>query len=157
MLINDVKPSDGGKYQCVARNVAGTKESRQASLSVHGLCNSNQKDSIIIFLFVVRPFFHKEPMDAIILANGTITFECVVGGEPPPKLLWRRDDGKMPIGRAHILDDKALRIERVTPEDEGLYICNAENDVGAISARASLTVHGAFSKNPPKKIIIFLL
>lgn len=94
-----------------------------------------------IVLFAVKPFFHKEPSDATILAGESVQFQCKVGGDPTPNILWRRDDGKMPIGRAHILDDKSLRIENVTPEDEGLYICDAENLVGTISARASLTVH----------------
>lgn len=60
----------------------------------------------------------------------------------------------MPIGRAHILDDKSLRIEHVTPEDEGLYICDAENLVGTISARASLTVHCKFLILKKRKVRI---
>ncbi|RZF37233.1 hypothetical protein LSTR_LSTR016306, partial [Laodelphax striatellus] len=87
------------------------------------------------------PFISKEPNDVTVLADHDVEFECRVGGDPTPKILWRRDAGKMPIGRAHILDDKSLRIERVTPQDEGLYICDAENVVGSVSARASLTVH----------------
>lgn len=47
----------------------------------------------------------------------------------------------MPIGRAHILEDKSLHIERVNPQDQGTYICEAENGVGTISASATLTVH----------------
>lgn len=79
-----------------------------------------------------------------VLADQSVQFECRVGGDPPPRILWRKDDGKMPIGRAHILEDKSLSIERATPQDEGIYICDAENDVGTISARASLTVHCKF-------------
>ncbi|PSN32273.1 hypothetical protein C0J52_24864 [Blattella germanica] len=56
----------------------------------------------------------------------------------------------MPIGRAQILDDRSLRIENVEPADEGLYICDAENLVGSVSARASLTVHSppTFTSKP---------
>ncbi|XP_039283928.1 roundabout homolog 2 isoform X2 [Nilaparvata lugens] len=100
------------------------RESKPATLTVH-----------------VKPFMSKEPNDVTVLADHNVEFECRVGGDPTPKILWRRDSGKMPIGRAHILDDKSLRIEHVTPEDEGLYICDAENVVGSVSARASLTVH----------------
>lgn len=96
---------------------------------------------MIFVVFAVKPFFNKEPTDVTVLAGESVQFQCKVGGDPTPNILWRRDDGKMPIGRAHILDDKSLRIEHVAPEDEGLYICDAENLVGTISARASLTVH----------------
>jgi roundabout axon guidance receptor 2 len=89
----------------------------------------------------VKPFFLAVPSNQTILTDQTAEFACRVGGDPPPEILWRRNDGKMPIGRAHILDDKSLRIERVNPQDQGTYICEAENGVGAISASATLTVH----------------
>jgi Immunoglobulin I-set domain. len=76
-----------------------------------------------------------------VLEGQSVQFQCRVGGDPDPNILWRRDDGKMPIGRAQILDDRSLRIENVESADEGLYICDAENLVGSVSARASLTVH----------------
>lgn len=70
-----------------------------------------------------------------------VVFECSVDGDPAPTVLWRREDGKMPIGRARILDNKSLLIDNVQTSDEGLYICEAENLVGSISARASLVVN----------------
>lgn len=77
----------------------------------------------------------------VALAGQRVLFECSVGGEPSPSVLWRREDGKMPINRAQILDDKSLRIDGVQPPDEGLYICDAENLVGSVSARATLVVN----------------
>lgn len=55
--------------------------------------------------------------------------------------MWRRDDGKLPIGRVSIQNNNSLQIESVQPSDEGLYICVAENVVGSISAKASLVVN----------------
>lgn len=44
--------------------------------------------------------------------------------------------------RADIMeDDKSLLIKNVVPIDEGIYICEAHNSVGQISARAQLVVN----------------
>lgn len=91
----------------------------------------------------MKPFFQKEPHDKTILSGKTVQFDCLVGGDPMPHILWRKDDGHMPVGRADIQEeDKSLVIKNVGPSDEGLYICEAQNSVGQISAKAHLTVHG---------------
>jgi roundabout axon guidance receptor 2 len=89
----------------------------------------------------VKPYFLKIPLNQTILLEQTAEFACQVAGDPSPDILWRRHDGKMPIGRGHILDDKSLRIEKVISLDQGIYICEAENGVGTISANATLIVH----------------
>nr|XP_023016691.1 roundabout homolog 2-like [Leptinotarsa decemlineata] len=124
LMISDVRQHDEGRYQCVAHNLVGSRETPPATLTVH-----------------VKPIFNKEPQDVVALSGQKVVFECSVDGDPTPNVLWRREDGKMPIGRAKILDDKSLMIENVQTKDEGLYICDAENLVGSISARSSLVVN----------------
>ncbi|XP_011502579.1 PREDICTED: roundabout homolog 2-like [Ceratosolen solmsi marchali] len=123
LLMSDVKQSDQGQYQCIASNIVGVRESTIATLTVN-----------------VKPYFIKTPLSQTILLDQTVEFACRVGGDPSPEILWRRQDGKMPIGRGHILDDKSLRIDRVLSTDQGTYICEADNGVGTISANATLTV-----------------
>lgn len=89
----------------------------------------------------VRPYFNKEPQDVVALLGKKVVFQCVAEGEPLPTLTWNREDGKMPIGRARIADDKSLIIENVQTSDEGIYVCSATNVVGSISAKASLVVN----------------
>lgn len=48
----------------------------------------------------------------------------------------------MPVGRADILEnEKSLLIKNVIPADEGIYICEAHNSVGQITAKAQLVVN----------------
>lgn len=89
----------------------------------------------------MKPFINTEPKDVTVHTGQTAEFECKVGGDPKPNIYWERDGNKMPFGRAQILDNKSLRIINVIAQDEGLYVCNAENDVGSEKAKASLTVH----------------
>lgn len=49
---------------------------------------------------------------------------------------------RLPADRVSVLEDRSLRLERVTIADEGEYSCEADNVVGAITAMGTLTVFG---------------
>ncbi|OWA51630.1 Roundabout-like protein 2 [Hypsibius exemplaris] len=127
LVITEVRASDAGKYICVAENLVGTKESHVAVLSVH-----------------VKPSFISPPQDITAIAEDNVVFECKVKGDPEPTVTWRKKDGgRWPLkdNRVSLQDDRSLRIERVSPSDEGVYVCDAENIVGTASTTAILTVH----------------
>ena len=57
--------------------------------------------------------------------------------------VWHREDGQLPdTFRASINKGHLLHISSVSPSDEGVYICEARNSVGAVSSSVSLSVHG---------------
>lgn len=43
--------------------------------------------------------------------------------------------------RAIITEDKSIKIVGVTKDDEGVYICEADNAVGRIAGMATLAIH----------------
>ncbi|EAT41462.1 AAEL006901-PA [Aedes aegypti] len=133
LAIQDVRQTDEGQYQCIARNQVGVRESAVAFLKVH-----------------VKPFLIRGPHDSTIVEGSSVTFQCRVGGDPMPDVLWRRSasGGNMPLDRVHILEDRSLRLENVVLDDEGEYSCEADNAVGTISATGTLNVH-----SPPHLVI----
>ncbi|KAG7305185.1 hypothetical protein JYU34_009220 [Plutella xylostella] len=126
LVIQDARQSDAGRYQCVARNAAGTRESTVATLRIH-----------------IKPYLITGPEDAVAQTGGSVTFQCRAGGDPLPDVLWRRSagGGDMPLGRVKVLDDRSLRLDDVTIADEGEYTCEADNSVGVVTASGYLTVY----------------
>ncbi|CAG7832052.1 unnamed protein product [Allacma fusca] len=123
LIIKDARATDAGRYQCVAINIAGSRTSPEVLLSVHQ-----------------KPYFTREPEDVTVLVGDAATFYCQVEGMPEPEVQWYRQDAGMPNGRADRIDG-GLRIKDTRPEDEGLYFCQASNDLGSVRASALLSVH----------------
>lgn len=58
-----------------------------------------------------------------------------------PHIFTPDDTQKKNADRVHILEDRSLKIDNITMEDVGEYICEADNGVGAIVAAGMLLVH----------------
>ncbi|NXL95979.1 OBSL1 protein, partial [Alectura lathami] len=88
------------------------------------------------FLAYPRAFTVQSGTDAVL--------RCQITGDPRPSILWEKD--KIPIqpsGRFHVEAEGnvySLLVSRVTPQDSGLYVCKAKNNVGETYAAATLNV-----------------
>lgn len=49
--------------------------------------------------FAVKPFLIRGPQNQTAVVGNSVTFQCRVGGEPVPDVLWRRSasGGNMPL------------------------------------------------------------
>lgn len=47
------------------------------------------------------------PHDQTVIEGSSVTFQCRVGGDPTPDILWRRTaaGGNMPLGTTFTLDE----------------------------------------------------
>ncbi|XP_078593056.1 roundabout homolog 1-like isoform X16 [Branchiostoma floridae x Branchiostoma japonicum] len=138
LMISEVKKSDAGTYVCIGTNMVGRRVSEQATLSVY-----------------VKPSFSEAPEDVTAIVKEDVEFKCKVRGDPAPQVSWSREESALPLGRARILDNKNLKIERVTSADEGTYVCTAENLVGRVEGKATLTIHErpTFKTKPRDQVI----
>ncbi|GFN88309.1 hemicentin-1 [Plakobranchus ocellatus] len=126
LIIRGIQDSDAGEYRCVVQNEAGS-------------------DSSELVLEVGAPPEIVHPPENVgidIGSNGTLPCQAI--GRPLPKLSWRRADGK-PIdfsSRFRQLPSGSLQINRISPGDEGIYTCVAQNAFGLADAAAYVSVTG---------------
>ncbi|XP_045626988.1 hemicentin-2 [Ursus americanus] len=86
------------------------------------------------------------PRDVTVELGRSALLACRAMGRPPPMVTWRRGDGQ-PLGpgrgsRTRQPDSGVLFFESVVPEDQALYVCEAQNVFGKVRAEARLVVTG---------------
>lgn len=54
----------------------------------------------LLVVALVKPFLIRGPHDQTVVEGSSVTFQCRVGGDPLPDVLWRRSasGGNMPLG-----------------------------------------------------------
>ncbi|XP_034531212.1 hemicentin-1 [Notolabrus celidotus] len=129
LTIKKTQNFDAGDYTCVAVNAAGTS-SGKISLDVGA-----------------PPKFIREPSDVALDIGSTVTLPCSTEGHPEPRVTWRREDG-LPIFNTRRTQGTVrqntggLHITNLWVDDEGVYVCEAQNQFGRIRQEARITVTG---------------
>ncbi|XP_038076283.1 basement membrane-specific heparan sulfate proteoglycan core protein-like isoform X2 [Patiria miniata] len=129
LQIRDATQEDEDYYTCRADNSAGYYE-----FSVEIRIQRRQSPSVRI-----------TPSSNPVIGQGdSIQFLCQASGIPPPNVFWSRVGDLGFTGQTFANDNEGtLLILSATPNEQGAYICTANNTVGTIQQTVTLTVHGA--------------
>ncbi|XP_030644378.1 immunoglobulin superfamily DCC subclass member 3 [Chanos chanos] len=126
LMISDVSLQHSGVYVCAA-NRPGTRMRRTA-----------------LGRLVVQapPEFLQWPQSVSKPVGGSAVFTCMAQGVPEPHLIWLKNGKILTPGDNVKLtnNNSTLAITRITPEDEAIYQCIAENSAGTNQASARLAV-----------------
>ncbi|XP_048202575.1 brother of CDO isoform X3 [Perognathus longimembris pacificus] len=123
LLIDPTSEEDSGTYHCMANNGVG-----EAGAAV-----------ILYNVQVFEPPEVTVELSQLVIPWGqSAKLTCEVRGNPPPSVLWLRNAVPLTASQRLRLSRRALRVVSVGPEDEGVYQCMAENEVGSAHAVVQL-------------------
>ncbi|KAF6731907.1 Immunoglobulin superfamily DCC subclass member 3 [Oryzias melastigma] len=135
LMISDATLQHSGVYVCSA-NRPGSRSRRTA------------QGRLVV---QAPPEFVQWPQSVSRPTGGSAVFSCTATGVPEPHLIWLKN-GKLliPGGNVKLTNgNTTLAITRITPEDEAIYQCIAENTAGTNQASAqpdSVELQEAVSK-----------
>ncbi|XP_061930170.1 cell adhesion molecule Dscam2 isoform X21 [Apis cerana] len=121
MTIEAVSGSHAGEYTCTASNAAGAT-SYSATLAVN-----------------VPPRWILEPTDKAFAQGSDARVECKADGFPKPQVTWKKAAGDTPGDYTDLklsnpdisVEDGTLSINNIQKTNEGYYLCEAVNGIGA--------------------------
>lgn len=91
---------------------------------------------------------HMQPQAAA--AGRAIRFAVQVSGVPLPQVSWYKDSQALSTSLKykflHDEQEHTLLLLDVSPEDAGVYSCEAKNDYGEDTSSAPLTVEGTSTR-----------
>ena len=78
------------------------------------------------------------PANQTVLEGSSTSLSCQVTGDPYPSIEWRKVGGELPDN--HSIIGGLLVISEITKEDEGMYLCLAQNKKGFKQVAAFINV-----------------
>ncbi|XP_008296556.1 immunoglobulin superfamily DCC subclass member 3 [Stegastes partitus] len=128
LQITGVRRTDSGLFRCVASNIANTRYSHEAQLSV----------TVAGFRIYQEPVILSGPQNLTINVHQTAILECIATGNPRPIVSWSRLDGRsIGVEGIQVLGTGNLMISDATLQHSGVYVCSA-NRPGSRSRRTAL-------------------
>lgn len=87
-------------------------------------------------------------------SSTTLKLTCKAVGVPHPSIMWYKNGHAVENGPGITIENDVLTIERIKKDDEGIYECEAKNDLGAVKSSALVTVYDDDSKPNVELIIL---
>ncbi|CDW57851.1 Netrin receptor DCC [Trichuris trichiura] len=136
LLLADVQPDDRGTDEYVF----ALKYIGSIVVKIH-------------FHIEALPDFSSRPENVVGLANEAITFRCEAKGYPSPAITWYKNGEVLKSSEYFmvIFFKSSIFISGLVKNDQGIYQCLAENDVGSVQSSAVLLVEASDS---PAKLLI---
>ncbi|XP_028515782.1 hemicentin-1 [Exaiptasia diaphana] len=98
---------------------------------------------------ISQPSALVSPSTLTVTENQTATFHCNAHGNPKPKITWKKEYGKIDIGKARIDKSGLFEISNVDENDTGNYTCTAKNVLGEDARTISVLV-----RVPPRFTVV---
>ncbi|RMB98255.1 hypothetical protein DUI87_25158 [Hirundo rustica rustica] len=141
LLIPNVTKEQSGLYKCRAQNQ-------------HNSTDTLEQHSQLLVRARAAPFVIQNLTDLEVNISGKILLECKVSGTPEPQITWRKNGYPISAASGISMENNTLVIERVKKDDEGLYECQASNDLGQDSTSAFIKIQGSEEKSNIEVIIL---
>ncbi|KPP60061.1 titin a-like, partial [Scleropages formosus] len=168
LVIREAFAEDSGRFTCTATSEAGTVstscyllvkvseeiESREeiiTAVSAHMETVEEKRTEVKEEILevpasaeAVAPFFVRKPTVQKLVEGGSVIFECQIGGSPKPHIYWKKAGVPLTTGyRYRVTYNKEtgeckLEISMTFADDAGEYSICARNQLGEVSASASL-------------------
>lgn len=153
LIIEDAQPSDSGEYECVAFNESGEVSCKGNLVVEEKLIAPQHFDEVegaapMLEEEIIPPEFAQEDESSPVLIEegGDINLSAVVKGEPTPDVQWSKDGKDLKSGKNLDVGERdgkhTLLIKRATPEDSGLYKCQAASKGGVAERTFDVQVTG---------------
>ncbi|XP_058016713.1 immunoglobulin superfamily DCC subclass member 3-like [Ahaetulla prasina] len=140
LQITGVRRSDVGTYRCVARNIANTRCSQEAALSI----------SVSVPKVFKEPVILSGPQNLTITVHQTAILECIATGNPRPIVSWSRLDGRsIGVEGIQVLGTGNLMISDVSVKHAGVYVCAANRP----GTRVRRTAQGILMVQAPPEFV----
>uniref|UniRef100_A0A8U7NQ87 Uncharacterized protein n=1 Tax=Corvus moneduloides TaxID=1196302 RepID=A0A8U7NQ87_CORMO len=132
LRLQAVRQEDAGRYDCEALGEAGVA-----------------LDSTVLHVGSA-PHFPEPLVDTEVKVGESVSLLCHAEGSPLPHVTWSRQDGKPMVGWQGPWGVSSQLEAEASPhcapgaslDDQGTYICEAQNEFGKIHAEVKLTVTG---------------